>query len=279
MTHSGITPLTRDAGTEGSLLIPKTIYNTLIEAAKKKLLPRELAAIYVGPNGIPGSSVDLNLVTADSMKVFRVAEGAVIPIDTPAYSSTNLKPIKYGVRPFITKEMIEDGKWDLLEHSIRTAGTEIAENENDLIETVLDGASNAVSAGATVTIADITRAMQYIEDADYTPTDLIVTAEIMNDLRNLDLLVEAQKFGSNELLRRGYVGNIYGLRVWVVGSSWTSTKAYVIDRDNAFAIAEKRPVSVERYNRLEDDMVGAVVTTRIVVKELRNSAIAEITSS
>jgi HK97 family phage major capsid protein len=279
MTHSGLTPLTRDASTEGSLLVPKTIYNTLIEAAKKKLLGRELAAIYVGPNGVPGSSVDLNLVDADSMKVFRVAEGAVIPIDTPAYSSRNFKPVKYGVRPFITKEMIEDGKWDLLAHAIKVAGIEMAENENDLIETALGSAANTVAGGASVTIANLTRAMQYLEDSDYQPTDLIVGAEFLNDLRNIDTFVEANKFGSNEMLKTGFVGNIFGMKVWYVGSTWTTTTGYVLDRAHAFGIVEKRPLTVDRYNRLEDDMVGAVITTRIKVDYIRDSAICKITSS
>jgi len=275
-----LTPLTRDAGTEGQLLIPRTIYNTLVEAVEKKLLGRDLAAIYVGPAGIQGSSLDIDLVTEDSMKVFRVAEGAAIPLDTPDYTSTNLKPVKYAVRPLITKEMMEDSKWDLIAHAIKHAGREMAENENELYEVVLDAAANTVTGGASITIANITRAMQYLEDADFSATDLIVGPEVANDLRNIDTFVEAQKFGSNEMLSSGFIGTIFGMNVHLVsGNIYNTLYAYVIDRNHAFAIAEKRPVTVERYNDLIKDMSGAVITTRIKCKELRTSAICKITTS
>lgn len=274
------TPLTRSVATEGSLLIPKTIYNTLIEAVEKKLLGRDLAAIYIGPGGIPGSSVDVDLVTADSLTVFRVAEGAAIPIDTPDYSTTNIKPLKYAVRPLITKEMMEDSKFDLMAHALKHAGREIAENENELIEAVLNTGTNTVSGGAAITMANISRAMQYLEDSDFTPTDMVVGPEVANDLRNIDTFVEAQKFGSAEMLSNGFIGSIYGMNVHVVsGAIYTSTYAWVFDRNQAFAIVEKRPVTVERYNDLTRDMVGAVVTQRITMKALRADAMAIITTS
>ena len=37
------------AGSEGSLLIQKKIYDTLIEAVMKKLIGRQLAAFVIGP--------------------------------------------------------------------------------------------------------------------------------------------------------------------------------------------------------------------------------------
>lgn len=274
------TPLTRSVGIEGSLLIPSTIYNTLVEAVEKKLLGRDLAAIYIGPGGIKGSSIDVNLVTADSMKVFRVAEGSAIPVDTPDYTTTNIKPSKYAVRPLITKEMMEDGQFDLMAHALKHAGREIAENENELIEAVLDTAANTITGGATITLANITRAMQYLEDSDFEPTDMVVGPEVANDLRNIDTFAEAQKFGSNEMMSNGFIGTIFGMRVHVVsGNVYNTLYAYVFDRNQAFAIVEKRPVTVDRYNDLTRDMVGAVVTQRITMKALRTSAMCKITTS
>ncbi len=72
--HTGI-------GTEGSILIPRKIYPTLIEEAAKALIPRELAAIYIGPDGIQGSSIDINRATENAMSVRLVAEGAENPLD------------------------------------------------------------------------------------------------------------------------------------------------------------------------------------------------------
>jgi len=73
--------LSTGIGTEGSLLIPSTIYNTLVEEVDKVLLPRSEAAIYIGPSGIAGSSVDINLETVNTSDVRVVGEGAEIPLD------------------------------------------------------------------------------------------------------------------------------------------------------------------------------------------------------
>ena len=175
--------LQTSTGTEGSLLIPKKIYDRMIMAVDKALIPRSEAMLVLGPADIPGSSIDLNLETADSMKVTEVGEGAEFPLDVEEYTSINLKPKKYGVAVRITREMIEDSKFNLLGLNIDRAGKEMAENENSLvISDALDNAANTVSGGASFTIANLTRAMQYLEDSDYTPTTLFVGNEVLNDL-------------------------------------------------------------------------------------------------
>src|SRR3990167_239806 len=116
-------------GTEGSLLIPRKIYDVLWEQAEKALIGRQFAAFIIGPDGVPGSSFDLNLADVDSMTVYRTSEGAGIPIDIPSFANINVVPRKYAVRPMITREMLEDAKGNGLEFSGRLAATEMAENE------------------------------------------------------------------------------------------------------------------------------------------------------
>ena len=270
--------LTTATGTEGSLLIEKKIYDILVEAVEKKRIGRELAAIYIGPAGIPGSSVDIDLVTADSMAVATIAEGAAVPIETVNYTSTNLKPVKYGVRPLITKEMQEDGKWDLMEHNIKIAGTEMGENEDGLIVTALASAANTITGAEAITLSNISRAMQYLEDSDYTATDIICGPEVANDFRNIDIFQKPSE--TPEMMRTGFIGTIFGCAVHVVSANiLTSTYCYMLDRNHAFAIAEKRPVSVERYDDVTHDLSGAVVTQRITVKIIRTSAVCLITTT
>lgn len=272
---------TTSQGTEGSLLIAKKIYDTIWDAVEKRLIGRQFAAIVLGPDSIPGSSVDINLADPDSMRVRTIAEGAGIPIDNVTFSSINLKPLKYGVRPVITKEMIEDSQFDLMAYNLATAGREMAENEDALIVTdALDNAGNTVAGGAAVTIANITRAMQYLEDSDYRPNVLLVGPEVANDLRNIDTFAEADKFGTREMQERGFIGRIYGMDVFMMSTAAiTSTSSYVIDREQAFVIAEKRPVSIEEYDDKTHDLSGVVITQRIKIRHLRASAIAKVTST
>jgi len=272
-------------GTEGQLLIPRKIHDTLIEEVDKVLIPRSEAALYFGPGDIPGSSIDIDKVTPNKMDVRVVGEGAQFPIDQTQYTSTNLKPVKYGISIRITKEMLEDAKWNLLQHNIKIAGKRMAENETNLIiANALDSATNTVTGGAAITIANITRAMQYLDDEDYTPTTLFVGMEVLNDLRNIDTFIEANKVGNTEMLQRGFLGTIYGLNVLkfstnAAPSTTYSKYAYITDRMHAYMIAEKRPVSVENFELPVYEMSAANISQRIVVSELRPKAICKITTT
>jgi len=276
--------LNTGTATEGQLLIVRKIYDTLIDEVTKVLIPRSEAALLFGPADIPGSSIDIDLMNRNTMSVRVVSEGAEIPLDEATYTSSNIKPKKYGVGIRITKEMMEDAKWNLLQHNITIAARRLAENENSLILTALDGATHTVAGGAAVTIANITLAMQYLEDDDFTPTTMLAGNEVIYDIRNIDTFVEADKLGNRDMLSKGFVGTIYGVNVVrfstnAAPSSTYAKYAYVLDKSQAYAIAEKRPITVENFVLPNCDMEAASVTQRIAVALLRASAVCAITSS
>ena len=277
--------LNTDLGTEGQLLIPRKIYDTLIEAVDKNLIPRSEAALYFGPGDIPGSSIDVDLVNVNTMNIRVIGEGAESTIDQATYTSFNMKPVKYGVGIRITQEMLEDAKWNLLQHNIMIAGKRFAENETSLIlSAALDNATNTVTGGAAITIANLTRAMQYLDDADYSPTTLFVGMEVINDLRNIDTFVEADKVGNRDMLARGFIGTLFGLNVIkfstnAAPSTTYSKYAYITDKMHAYIIAEKRPVTIKNFDLPVYDMSAANITQRLVVRQLRADAICKITTS
>ena len=274
LLHTGL-------GTEGSLLIPRRIYPTLVEESEKELIPRELAAIYIGPDGIPGSSVDINRVVENTMDVRRVAEGAEVPLDQIEYNNLNVRPVKFGVAVRITREMLEDANWNLLQHNIQYVGRRFAENENSLVITALDGAANTISGGTAITVANITRAIQYLRDSDKKPSDFLIGMEVLADLQNIDTFVEFQKVGNTEMLQRGFLGTIYGMNVAAVSTNagMTTTTSYVLDRRYGYVIVEKRPITIENFDLPTFDMTGAVCTQRIQTATLRDVAIAKITTT
>lgn len=276
--------LSTQLATEGSLLIVKKIYDTLVTEVQKTLIPRTEAALVIGPSMIPGTSIDIDLEDVNTMTLRETAEGADIGLDNQTYSSLNIKPKKYGVGIRITREMLEDGKWNLLQTNIATAGKRFAENENKLVIAQLDTAGTDNSGGAAFTISDLTKMMLDVENNDFTPTTLIVGNEVMQDLRNIDTFVEADKLGSREMLETGFVGRIYGLNVVrfstnAAPSTTYAKYAYVIDRAQAYYIVEKRPISVENFDLPSNDMSAASVTQRIAVKAIRTGAISRTTTS
>ncbi len=276
--------LSTNIATEGSLLIVKKIHDKLVEEVNKRLIPRTEAALVIGPSGIPSSSVDVDREDPNTLKVRETAEGADIVVDNQSYDSVNIKPRKYAVGIRITREMLEDGKWNLLERNIRTAGKRFAENETNLILTQLDSAATTNSGGATFTISDLTTSMQDLEDKDYNPTTMLIGNEVLNDLRNIDTFTEADKLGSREMLSTGFVGTLYGLNVMrfstnAAPSTTYSKYAYVYDKEEAYYIVEKRPVAVERFELPSNDMSAASLTHRIAVQIIRTEAVSRTTTS
>jgi HK97 family phage major capsid protein len=275
--------LTTGMGTEGSLLIVKTIADNLVNDVIANTIDRKYAAFVFGPTEIQGSSIDINLEDLNSMVVEVTAEGAEIPLGNPNFSSINVKPKKVAIRPQITREMIEDGKFNLIQHSVMRAGYKLAEYESSRIVNALDGATNTVAGGASLTVANITRAMQYLDDARFKPRVYIIGPEVANDIRNLSAFSAAYEYGTNEQQMRGLIGKIFGMDVVLVSTGgltgYTSTTSYVLDPQYGFAIAEKRPVTMETFSDTIHDMEGVVVSQRIEAVTIRAPAIAKITTT
>ena len=264
----------------GSYTIPRTLYSTLIKAVRKKLVLRPLAAMVIGPGSIPGSSIDIPLQTKDSMEVHRITEGAVIPLDAESYSGFNMKPIKYGVRIMITKEMQEDSLFDVMGLNVATAGYELADNEEALIIATFDtgtaetDSTRVANSNATLPISDIAAAMLGLEEENYAATHMVIGAEVASDLRQIDTFVEADKVGISDPSQK-LIGKIFGMKV-IMSNNVSAKYAYIIDREHAFLIAEKRPVTIEKYFDAARDTSFAVATQRCTTRYLRSGAIARI---
>lgn len=267
----------------GSYLIPRTLFSTLITAIRKKLVLRALASRVIGPGSIPGSSIDIPTQQPESMGVYTVAEGGMIPFDAEEYNGFNLKPLKYGVRIGITREMQEDSLFDVMALNTETAGYELADNEEALIIATLDtgsgqtGGTQIANSNATLPITDITAAMQGVEEENFEATDMIVGVEVANDIRNIDTFTEADKAGMNNPGQK-MIGKIFGMNVQV-STNVLAKRAFVLDRGHAFIGAEKRPVTIERYFEWARDTNFLVATQRIVYRYLRPGAIARIVTT
>ena len=257
--------ITTGAGSEGTLLIPKLILPTLIEAVDKALLPREMAAMVL--NGFEGSSISVNLVSPTSNKIRNIAEGGEIPLDSIDFSAVTFTPKKYGVAIRITREMIEDSQFDIVQANLKEVGKRFAENETSLILTALDGASNTVTGGAALTIANISSAILNLHNNDFEATDFIIGNEVLNDLQNIDTFVEANKAGNTELISRGYIGTIFGAKVArfstnAAPSTTYAKYAYVFDRSQTYGIAIKRDITVENFVLPTNDIERNSVTPK-----------------
>jgi len=270
----------------GALTIPKQLFQTLIGAQKRNMLWRPLAAFSVGPSGIPGSSIDIDMEVEEhtGIDMAHVAEGAEAPDMVLQLETYNVKPIKYMLRLPITVEMMEDGKFDLMARSFSIAGYKAAKKQDSLIIDQVDAdAANTTTGGATMTVANITRGMQYLEDEAYNPTDFIVGTEVVNDIRNNSLFVQADQSGVSNP-SQSLIGRIFGMRVWVCnnfgrGNASNKKYAYIIDKAHAFMYAEKRPVTVKNFDQIWKDVKNGVVSMRFAAESHRANAIFKLTTT
>jgi len=268
-----------------SYLIPRTLLTEVISAVRKNLVLRGLAARTFGPGAIPGRTLVIPMQSEfdgnSDMAVDRVAEGGEVLLTQSQFENLTLTPVKYGARVGVSKEMQEDGILDLISYHAELAGYEFADNEESLIVSQLDAGTTASShtvanSNATLPISDITAAMQQLESANYNPTHMIVGVEIANDLRNIDLFVEQQMGGTGPAGK--LIGTIFGMKV-IVSNNVSAKLAYVIDAAHAFVIAEKRPLTVEKYADYARDSEFVVITQRIAASYLRAESMSEITTT
>jgi HK97 family phage major capsid protein len=275
------------AGTgTASFLIPRQLLPQIMNSVRKNLVLRGLAARIFGPSSIPGRTLVIprqtEITANNELAVDVVGEGSEVPLTQTEFDNLTLTPIKYGARVGVTRELAEDNITDLMSYHAELAGYEFADNEESLIVSALDTAStnaghNVANGNATLPISDITEAMQNLEADNYRPSHMIVGVEVANDLRNIDTFVEADKSGVNDPTK-SLIGTIFGMKV-MVSNNVSSVLAYVIDANHAFIIAEKRPVTVERYTDWSRDTGFVVITQRFATTAMRDNSVAEITTT
>lgn len=270
--------LTRDMESE---TIASEIYDRLIDAVKSRLIADQIVGLRLGPDSIPGDSIQVDLQSRDKIVVEKVGEGAEFPDKREEFASKTLTPSKYGLKLPITREMVEDSKFDMVEHQVAEAGYQMEKKlDSLLLSAINDGASSAgnqISSSGGLTLAKFSEAMSKLEENDYQPTDAIIDSNIANDLRQIDTFTEAEKVGVNDPTNR-LIGRIFGVNLWR-SNNGTTDYLYMVDSNQALALAEKRPISVDRYDEATKDLVGAAISARWDVDYLRDGACARIDCS
>lgn len=279
-----------------SSLIPSKIYDQMIEYQKEKLVTvPELIAKRFGPEDIPGSALDIELRDQDTFAFEETEEGAVVPFKKETTTETTLTPVDYAANFRITQKMIEDSAFGLFELNLQEASYQAAKLiDNKVLGQVQSGfdantTDHEVQGGATITVSNITAAMEFIEADNYTPTDIIVGSEVANDLRNIDSFSEANKSGGNSP-QNSLIGTIYNMNVLQsnnmptytfpsAGSTTGAKQALMVDRDHALSLGEKRPFTVTEYDEPQAMSRGFVASMRFAPLYLRAEACAGISTT
>lgn len=265
-----------------SELIKQQLVSTIKDASQKKTVGRQLVQV------IPlreGSTLDWNKADKDTLIVRKIAEGANSRLTHETYTKIQSTPEKYGGTIKITQEMIEDSNFELIERQLRQAGREMATTEDTII---FNSWSDAVTGfrqngdhlistqGTELGIIDITNGMQQIEEQDYVPNVYVINPKQVNELRQIDTFVEADKVGDRRTFTNGFVGQIFGINA-IKSTILSADTAYIVDTNDAGMLVIRRPLTISKFNDPIQDLVGAAFTQRMSARVVEERAGVEIT--
>jgi hypothetical protein len=271
-------------------LIPTEIYNTVIDGSKPRRCAMDACQV------IPMSS-DIENVPLGGTEEYapEVPQGAKIPQNNDNYSYRALTAIKYAELPSVTREMIDDGAWGMLEREYMMAGRRIQNSINrKWIISLADNAGNEHDAnGSNWGYAAVIAAMKECEKDGFIPDTLVLSPEAAYKLR-ADLVPSSSNPGAgDEAIRTGYLPTL-GMKFFVCGISTaatagmpagTQTWAYAADSNigmiimDSFAgacVGQRQDIMVEEYKDPIRDLAGAKVTWRGCPSYLQSNAVCRV---
>ena len=274
---------------ESDTLIQEEVHRTIMEGAEPVICMRDvLPVINVKTNSMR------YVTSGTSGYAEEVSEGAEIPIYNSSFTKVDFTIKKVGVRPVITKELVEDGLFNVVEHELRKAGRRVENKLNRDALTVLISTDHQVSNCSVDDKAhpyDLTRAWTKLASADYMADKVVMHPEYVGSLMEDSNFLYASYAGDTGALRQGTVGSpLLGMKPYTLGitvsnASWDfsgtagDVGAIVVDSGNAGAIAMRQDIKVEDYEDVIHGLVGMSVTMRYDAQSLNGSATVKISNA
>jgi hypothetical protein len=262
-------------------LLESTIASTVIDGAKERQCMRNILPII--PVG-DSYQAKVDYGTTPTQYAGNVAEGANISIETENYSSKSITLHKVATRPLITKEMIEDCRFGMVELELKKAGARLENRLNqEAIGILLDEHGGTPSdrdpTGSHVSASDIGYCLGSILDTGWHPSDLIL-----------------HPVATSYLYESGFpninfgVDKLWGLNTHVLDAtvdasatySWSNTDTagnycgIMLDASNYAVIAMREDVHIKKYDDYIQDLVGVTASMRYGCGVLNDNAAIRI---
>lgn len=249
------------------------VYNQVILGCEP-FLTREVARVFITdkctlviPLNTMATAVDMTC-NQDTSDAYAIAGETT----TCRTIQLNKEP---GIRALWTKSYVEDASWAVFERQARGAGRAIEEYILDLIieeyifAVGVGGVSvgqvacyTSTATGPAITWAEFVAAVGYHEGLDGHPNILFVAPDLYAALLALQQFTDASWMGSEETMRSGVILTTFGMKV-IRSSRLPDGIGFLIDNDIAGALAIRREITIEPYERPEINQYGFVASARI----------------
>jgi len=218
----------------------------------------------------------------------QVAEGAELPDRTQDYTSVSFAVKKYGQKPRISNEMVEDGMADMIAQEISFAGLAVQNKveqvvNDEMLESSSDEHDTATTAGS-MGVKAVIGARVVVEGHGFQPDAVVMTPGMQGQVL-LDMVAPQPIQFGNGAIPNGYLGMKWGMcnvsdvsggsYVWGYGTN-SYIMGMVLDSKRAGAIGIARPLSVERFNDAIHDLQGMSVTMRMDAQAFSGYATARV---
>jgi len=262
------------AGAEGATA---KLLSVVWAAATPRLIGREIAQV------MTGNTPSIRVPKAAKAKAYRVGQAGGAPETAEKYTYVEITARLWECAPVVSRTLVEDAMWDVIERQYAEASRAIAEAESGEVCTEITAAGDANQAtgdgSGAFNLPDLTAMIAKLEGADYNATDIIMHPnDFWEGLMRDSSIIDASAFGAGQApAYTGQLAQIFGLRTWVT-SQMTPKKPCVIDREKAAVLYVRRDITVEDYEDPMKDLVGAVVTSRFRCKIVDEKAVVGLTT-
>ena len=255
-----------------STLVQEEVYKTVVEGAEPFKCMREVNPI------VNVDSYSLRIVTGETgTYAEKVAEGQAITLDTQTYSKTDITIDKYGTRPLITTELIEDSLFDVVELELKKAGARLENGLNRVVlAAILAGVTTSTlnPAGSHIAVSDIAQAAAKVKKQNYLPDTLVTHPTAEGYLLQDSNLAYVSYAGQSNSLTAGTVPKLMGLTPYTctatdaASPTWDDTTAasdvtaLVFSKNDLGMLGMRRDLAVEQYEDPIHDLVGISCTMR-----------------
>lgn len=223
-------------------------------------------------------------------RAFDIGEATEIPIAGEKYDYIDVNMRKIGIRPQISREMVEDAVWDVVARQLAEGGRAMAQKENELGIAILNtqatsnnnyqGYGNGINSATSGTFAytDVVSMIAAIRGQNAFPDTLFVNPTEEGALLKDDKFIHAFYFGGlmkKALGPQEYFGQMIGFRTLTSTLQNTGTPI-MLDTARAAGFVIRRDVTVEHLVDPIKDLSGAAFSSRINLGICRHLAIAQL---
>lgn len=281
-------------------LIQTEIRRTIIEGAEPAKCFRGDANGQGGAMlGVPMNSPTMQINIGESGAYAPiVGEGAEIPIKTQTYTARTWTAVKFGDRPAITQEMIDDSLFAIAEMEIRKAGMRIENSLNQwCVKTLMDNAGNEfdinAASGTVAGVQALLGARALLTEDGYIPNTFVAHPNATRYLYK-DFF-PAYTSETVNIVRDAALPRILGCNGFECGVECTTTSAptksasytwgaptdsyigyLMYDINNAGYIGTRQDIQVKNFVDVIRDLQNFSVTARFAVQYGVANAISRV---